>query len=55
MAHILQQDHMVQEWYQPNSTISFGPSIQTHESLGAIPIETTTGAIFTSRLYFQQV
>lgn len=36
MPHVLQQGHT------PNSANLYGPCIQTQESLGAIPIQTTT-------------
>ena len=43
MTHFLQQGHTCSNKVtSPNSATLYGPSIQTHESMGAIPIQTTS-------------
>ena len=34
--------HPMQEGHTPNSSTLYGPNVQTHESIGAIPIQNTT-------------
>ena len=41
---ILQQDYNYSNKATPNSATPYKPSIQTHESTGDIPIQTTTAA-----------
>jgi hypothetical protein len=43
VTHFLQQDHTYYKAAHSNSATSFGPSIQTYESIGGgRPIQTTT-------------
>jgi hypothetical protein len=43
VTHILQQGHTYSnKATSPNSATPYGLSMQTHESMGAIPIQTTT-------------
>jgi hypothetical protein len=43
VTHFLQQSHTHSKATPPNSPTLYGPNIQTYETLGAIPIQTTTG------------
>lgn len=52
--YIFLQDHMYSKITPPNSTTSCGPSIQTHHSMGAKPIQSTTDVIGTASLSHDQ-
>ena len=47
MTHFFHQGHTYSnKGTPPNSAAPYGLSIQTHESMGAIPIQTTTAAFW---------
>jgi hypothetical protein len=49
VTHFLQQGHSYcNKTTAPNCATHYEPSIQTHESVGAIPIQTTIGSVFVA-------